>query len=94
MAVVTVVGYPPFVDAGPALWQGTDAFVERWQTNSLLFPLLMHLVGDRWTANSVATVFLSGLVIGMLRRGNLLNGHSFLWSVFVILGGLLLLSLA
>lgn len=37
VAVITVVGYLLFVDAGPSLWQGTQTFAERWQTNSLLF---------------------------------------------------------
>ncbi|MBI3807651.1 MAG: DUF2029 domain-containing protein, partial [Nitrospirae bacterium] len=37
---VVVLGYAPFVEAGPRLWQGTLAFADRWQTNSLLFPWL------------------------------------------------------
>lgn len=92
MAVLMVVGYLPFVDAGPSLWQGTRMFAERWQTNSLLFPLLVQLVGGRWVVNTVVGALLSGLVIVVFRYGDLRDGRTFVWSVFVVLGGLLLLS--
>jgi hypothetical protein len=92
VAVLTVVGYLPFVDAGPSLWQGTQTFAERWQTNSLLFPLLAQFAGGRWVANVSVVVLLSGLVLGMLRHGDLREERAFLWSVFVVLGSVLLLS--
>ena len=90
--VVIVLGYVPFLSAGPLLWQGTQTFAERWQTNSALFPLLVQLVGERWLANSIVALLLGGGVIAVLLRYDLRDEREFLWNIFLLLGALLLLS--
>jgi hypothetical protein len=89
---VVVLGYVPFVAAGPLLWQGTLAFADRWQTNSLLFPLLHQSVGERWVASTIVTFVLGGAVLTLLVRHDLRNEQSFLWVNFLALGLLFLLS--
>lgn len=90
--VVIVLGYVPFLNAGPLLWQGTQAFAERWQTNSALFPLLVRIVGERWLANTIVVLLLGGAVVTVLVRYDLQDEREFLWSIFLLLGALLLLS--
>jgi hypothetical protein len=90
--VVIVLGYIPFLAAGSLLWQGTQAFAERWQTNGALFPLLAQIVGERWLANTFVVLLLGGAVISVLVRYDLRDEREFLWSVFLLLGALLLLS--
>lgn len=90
--VVIVLGYVPFLTAGSLLWQGTQAFAERWQTNSALFPFLAQLVGERWLANTIVVLLLGGAVITVLVRYDLQDEREFLWSVFLLLGALFLLS--
>jgi len=89
---VVVLGYVPFVAAGPLLWQGTLAFADRWQTNSLLFPLLHRSVGERWITNTIVTLVLGGAVLTVLVRHDFRNEQSFLWVNFLALGLLFLLS--
>jgi len=92
VAVVVVLGYAPFLDAGPMLWQGTLAFAERWQTNSGLFPLLGWIVGARWMANTVVALLLGGSVLALLMRHDLREDRALLWVSFLALGSLFLLS--
>lgn len=92
VVVVITLGYAPFRDAGPFLWQGTLTFTERWQTNSFLFPFLRALVGERWIANGIVVLLLSSVVILVLVRIQLHEEREFLWGVFLILGALFLLS--
>lgn len=91
-AAVVLAGYAPFLQARTGLWQGAVVFAEQWQTNSLVFPLLAALAGNRWLAN-VAVIFTLGVVIILLlRRLDIKDDRSFLWGSFVILGLLFLLS--
>ncbi len=92
--VVTLIGagYMPFLAAGHSLWQGTLTFAEQWQTNSLLFPLLHMLVGDRWIANVLVVGILIALSLALLYRKNLQDDRSFLHGIFTLLGALFLLS--
>ncbi|MGH7964613.1 MAG: glycosyltransferase 87 family protein, partial [Candidatus Binatia bacterium] len=92
VAVIIVLGYVPFLDAGPWLWKGTLTFAQHWQTNSLVFPLLQSLVETRWVANAVVAVLLGGMVLVLIRRFALREARSFLWVNFLILGVLFLLS--
>jgi hypothetical protein len=89
---VVVLGYTPFVDAGPLLWHGTVAFADRWQTNSLLFPLLQGSVGERWATNLIITLLLGGAMLTLLIRYDVRDEQSFLWVNFLTLGLLFLLS--
>jgi hypothetical protein len=92
IAALIVLGYAPFLDAGWSLWQGTLAFAERWQTNSLLFPLLRTLVGERWIANAIVATALGCLVLALLARYDVREERVFLWMNFSILGAVFLLS--
>ena len=89
---VVTLGYVPFVAAGSMLWQGTVVFADRWQTNSLLFPLLRRSVGERWVANAIVTLVLGGALLTLLIRHDLRDERSFLWVNFLTLGLLFLLS--
>ncbi|HEV8715783.1 MAG TPA: glycosyltransferase 87 family protein [Candidatus Binatia bacterium] len=89
---VVVLGYVPFVDAGSMLWQGTFVFADRWQTNSLLFPLLHRSVGETWVANIIVALLLGGSVLTSLIRHDVRDEQSFLWVNFLALGLLFLLS--
>lgn len=89
---VIVAGYAPFWHAGWGLWQGTVAFAEQWQTNSLLFSLLSAGVGYRWVASLVMAVVLSFLIFWILFRFALEEARPFLWSLLIVLGALFLCS--
>ena len=89
---VIVLGYAPFVDAGPRLWQGILAFADRWQTNSLLFPWLQWSVGNRWVANNIVTLLLGCLLPLLLVRHDVRDDRAFLWVNFLMLGLLFILS--
>ncbi len=91
-AVVVALGYVPFLEAGLLLWQGTLTFAERWQTNSLIFPLLYSLVRERWVANTLVAAVLGGTVLALLSRFDLREERRFLWVNFLTLGVLFLLS--
>ncbi len=92
IAVVVALGYAPFLDAGPMLWQGTATFAERWQTNSGLFPLLGWIVGARWMVSTLAALLLGGTVLALLMRYDLRKDRALLWVSFLALGTLFLLS--
>ncbi len=92
LCIGIALGYVPFLDAGAFLWQGTLTFAERWETNSLLFPLLRALVDERWIANAVVAVVLGGMVLFLLFRCDLREERSFVWANFYNLGALFLLS--
>jgi hypothetical protein len=92
VTVIVALGYAPFLDAGPGLWQGTLAFAERWQTNSGLFPLLGWIAGARWLANTVVALLLGGAVLALLVRHDLREDRALLWVSFLALGTLFLLS--
>lgn len=92
IVVIVALGYAPFLDAGPMLWQGASAFADRWQTHSLLFPWLRWSVGERWVANVVVILLLGGSVLTSLGRHDLRNDRSFLWVNFLALSLLFLLS--
>ena len=89
--LVVLGGYAPFVAAGSGLWQGFVTFAERWQTNSLVFPLLHHLLADRWLTNGLVAGCLGGAVCIALRWNR--EGHDgrFLCGCFGVMGALLLL---
>lgn len=89
---VIVAGYAPFWHAGWGLWQGTVAFAEQWQTNSLLFSLLSAGVGYRWVASLAMAVVLSFLTFWILCRFALEEARPFLWSLLIVLGALFLCS--
>src|SRR5262249_36297585 len=90
--VVVVLGYAPFIDAGPRLWQGTLAFADHWQTNSLLFPLLQWGVGNRWVTNLIVALLLGCLLLLLLVSYGVRDERAFLWINFLVLGLLFLLS--
>ena len=92
LSVVIFAGYAPFLGVGAGLWQGAVTFVEQWQTNSFLFPLLATLVKNRWMANGVMGLVLGGLLFLLSRRHDLTDDPSFLWGNFVVLGALFLFS--
>ena len=92
VVAIVALGYAPFRAAGGLLWQGTLAFAERWQTNSLIFPLLHALIGERWVTNIVIAVVSGGTVLAVLRRYDLWEARTFLWANFLILGTVFLLS--
>jgi len=89
---VVGLGYAPFVAAGSMLWQGTLAFAERWQTNSLLFPFVQSSIGERWAANSVIALLLAFSVLCLLLRHEVRDDQEFLWINFFALGLLFLCS--
>lgn len=90
--LLILIGYAPFWQDGGAVWQGTRAFAERWQTNSFLFPALHMLVEERWVANTIVALLSAGVVIATLARFDLRNAHEFLWAVFLVLGVVFVLS--
>jgi alpha-1,6-mannosyltransferase len=92
LCIGITLGYVPFLDAGAFLWQGTLTFAERWEINSLLFPLLRALVGERWIGNAVVAVVLGGMAFVLLFRCDLREERSFVWANFCVLGALFLLS--
>ena len=92
VAAVLLVGYAPFWPAGRALWIGTYTFAEQWQTNSLLFPGIVALVGERWLANGVVGLGLAGAAFLVGSRSALEDDHQFVWSNGLLLGLLFLLS--
>ena len=92
VAVIVALGYAPFLNAGPRLWQGTVTFAERWQTNSWLFPLLGWIVGTRWMASTVVALLLGGTVLALLARHDLREDRALLWVSFLTVGTLFLLS--
>lgn len=92
LGVVIFAGYAPFLQAGTGLWQGTLVFAEQWQTNSLVFPLLVILVRSRWLANLLVVLTLGVVVLFLFSRFDMRDDRSFLWSSFVTLGVLFLLS--
>lgn len=89
---VIVAGYAPFWRAGWGLWQGTVAFAEQWQTNSLLFPLLSIGIGQRWITTLVIVVALVVLIFWIILRFVLNEAQPFLWSLLIVLGALFLCS--
>ena len=91
-ALVVLGGYAPFAAAGSGLWQGFVTFAERWQTNSLVFPLLHHLLADRWLTNGLVAGGLGGAVCIALRWNREGNDGRFLGGCFGVMGALLLLS--
>jgi len=92
VCTVIVLGYMPFLDAGAMLWQGALAFADHWQSNSLLFPLLVWLTGERWMANVVVVVLLGCTLIALLHVYDVRVEREFLWVNFLAIGALLLLS--
>jgi hypothetical protein len=74
------------------LWKGTLAFADRWQTNSLLFPLLHWSVGERWVASTIVILLLGCSVVTSLVCHDLRDDRSFLWGNFLTLSLLFLLS--
>ena len=92
VATVLTLGYAPFLDVGPALWQGTLTFAERWQMNSLIFPFLSWGIGERWGANTVVAILLGGTTLALLSRYAVSKDSLFLWVIFLVLGELFLLS--
>ena len=90
--LVVTCGYAPFVAAGSELWQGFVIFAGHWQTNSLVFPILRHMVADRWLANGIVAGCLAGAVGVALRRNSEANDVRFLRGCFCVMGTLLLLS--
>lgn len=90
--LLILIGYAPFWQDSAALWQGTRAFAERWQTNSFLFPLIRMLVDERWIANAIVALLSAGVVLGTLVRFDLRDAHEFLWAVFLVLGVVFVLS--
>jgi hypothetical protein len=91
-AVVLGLGYAPFLAAGPWVWEGTVTFAERWETNSLLFPLLRALTGERWLANIIVGLALAAVTLIILRRVDVRHERAFVWANFCVLGALFLLS--
>ena len=89
---VLLLGYAPFWPAGRALWTGTQTFAEQWQTNSLLFPGIVALVGERWLANGLVGLGLGGAVLLVGSRFELADDRQFVWSNGLLLGLLFLLS--
>jgi hypothetical protein len=90
--LLILIGYAPFWQDSAALWQGTRAFAERWQTNSFLFPALRMLVDERWVANAIVAMLSAGVALGTLVRFELRDAYEFLWAVFLVLGVMFLLS--
>ena len=89
---VLIIGYAPFWSAGRALWTGTQTFAEQWQTNSLIFPGIVALVGERWLANGLVGLGLGGVALLVCSRSELADDRQFVWSNGLLLGLLFLLS--
>ena len=90
--LLLLIGYAPFWQDSGALWQGTRAFAERWQTNSFLFPAIHWVVEERWVANAIVALLSAGVALGSLMRFDLRQVYEFLWAVFLVLGVMFLLS--
>jgi hypothetical protein len=92
VCTVVILGYVPFLAAGSMLWQGALAFADHWQSNSLLFPLLAWLTGERWMANTAVVLLLGCTVLALLRMHDVRVEREFLWVNFLAVGALFLLS--
>jgi hypothetical protein len=92
LGAVLVLGYAPFLGAGSGLWQGAVTFAAEWQTNSLVFPLLLTMVPQRWLANLTVAIVLSGVVFTQIRGADSNDDSSLLKKMFIVLGVLFLLS--
>jgi alpha-1,6-mannosyltransferase len=90
--LLMLIGYAPFWQDGGAVWQGTRAFAERWQTNSFLFSGIRLMVEERWVANAIVALLSAGVALGTLVCFDLRDAHDFLWAVFLVLGVMFLLS--
>jgi hypothetical protein len=92
VCTVVVLGYVPFLDAGAMLWRGTLVFADHWQSNSLLFPLLVWLTSERWMTNVAAVVLLGCTLLTLLRVYDVRVDREFLRVNFLATGTMLLLS--
>ncbi len=92
VAMIIGVGYAPFFRAGVGLWQGTLTYAQEWKMNSLLFPLVLAMVEDRWLANAVVIGALGLCLLLLLRRFDVRADDNFLWVGFLVVGVLFLLS--
>ena len=90
--LVVVGGYLPFAAAGDALWQGPGTFAEEWRTNSLAFPVVQHVVTERWLANGVAALGVATALLAGLRRVAEGAADALPRAYFLVIGTLLLLS--
>lgn len=90
--LVVVGGYLPFAAAGDALWQGPGTFAEEWRTNSLAFPVVQHVVTERWLANGVAAMGVAAALLVGLRRVKEGTADALPRAYFLAVGTLLLLS--
>lgn len=90
--LVVAGGYLPFAAAGNALWHGAGAFAEEWRTNSLAFPVVQSVVGERWLANGLAAGGVAVAVLIGLRRAAGGTADALPRGCFLVIGTLLLLS--
>ena len=90
--LVVAGGYLPFATAGNALWHGASAFAEEWRTNSLAFPVVQSVVGERWLANGAAAGGVAVAVLIGLRRAAEGPADALPRGCFLVIGTLLLLS--
>ena len=90
--LVVVGGYLPFAAAGNAQWHGASAFAEVWRTNSLAFPVVQSVVGERWLANGVMASGVAVAVLIGLRRAAGGTADALPRGCFLAIGTLLLLS--
>jgi hypothetical protein len=68
------------------------AFAEQWQTNSLFFPLLHRLIGERWLANMAVALVLGCVILILPFFFNLRDEQNFVRTLFLVLGVLFLVS--
>ncbi len=87
-----IAGYAPFWQVGGGLWTGTRTFAGQWQANSLIFPGLVALVGERWLANGLVLAGLGCAVLLVSTRSKLEDDRQFVDSCGLLLGVLFLLS--
>ncbi len=93
---VVVSGYLPFLDAGPALFDGLGTFARQWRFNSGVFLLLKHLAASfspnpELVARLASAVLIVVLLVWLARRDDG-SQASFPAYAAAALGGLLVLS--
>ncbi len=87
-----VLGYTPFWEAGSRVGEGLLTYAEKWQANSLLFPLLVGGLGSRLGAGVVVAGGMCLVLLWSLRRYDVRQAEGLLWAGFLGVGSLFLLS--
>lgn len=91
-AAVLGLGYAPFMSAGAEVWRGTVTFAAYWENNSLLFPLVRAVLGERWRATAVVCLAVGMVIVLLVRWVDMRDERAFVWANFSALGALFLLN--